>query len=126
MEGCAFALYHNLQVAESQGIKVKTMTSVGGAARSKVWTQIKADVTNKPILIPHYTDSAPLGAAILAGIGAGIYSDFKEAVENVVKIEEHIEPRSKFHSLYCELFEIYQNIYLKLKEDFEHLARIKL
>jgi len=124
MEGCAFALHHNLQIAKLQGVRVGTLISVGGAARSKLWTQIKADVTGKPIMIPHYIDSAPLGAAILAGVGTGVYSSFKEAVESTVKIRECIEPGDKYHSLYQELFEVYQNLYLKLREDFEHLVKI--
>jgi xylulokinase len=124
MEGCAFALHHNLQIAESGGVRVNVLISVGGAARSKLWTQIKADVTGKPIIFPEYTDSAPLGAAILAGVGVGVYPGFKEAVESTVKVKECIEPRGKFHSLYQELFKIYQDLYLKLKEDFEHLAKI--
>ena len=125
MEGCAFALHHNLQIAKLQGVRVDTLISVGGAARSKLWTQIKADVTGKPIMVPYYIDSAPLGAAILAGVGTGVYSDFKEAVESTVKIKECIEPRDKYHSLYQKLFEIYQNLYLKLREDFEHLVKIR-
>jgi len=124
MEGCAFALHHNLQIAESRGVRVNVLISVGGAARSKLWTRIKADVTGKPIMVPEYTDSAPLGAAILAGVGVGVYPGFKEAVESTVKVKECIEPRAKFHSLYQELFKIYQDLYLKLKEDFEHLAKI--
>jgi len=52
-------------------------------------------------------------------------STFKEAVESTVKIKECIEPRDKYHSLYQELFEVYQNLYLKLREDFEHLVKIR-
>lgn len=124
MEGCAFSLYHNLKIAESQGMKIDMLISTGGAVRSKLWTQIKADITGKLITIPDYIDSAPLGAVILAGVGTGVYSNFKEAVKSTVKIRECIEPRSKFHSLYQELFKIYQNLYLKLKEDFEQLTKI--
>lgn len=87
MEGVGFSLLHNLQTAEEAGAYVEGLNSVGGAANSRVWTQIKADITNKTIYVPFSDHATTLGAAILAGVGTGIYKNFDEAVKTTVRIQ---------------------------------------
>ena len=71
MEGVAYSLRHNLEAAKSAGAEVGVMRAMGGSANSHFWTQIKADVTGKPIEVPASDTASTLGAAILAGVGAG-------------------------------------------------------
>ena len=84
MEGTAYALRHNLEVAEEAGAKAEVLKAMGGAANSKLWTQIKADVTGKRIEVPSSDTATTLGAALLAGVGVGVYESFEEAVEQTV------------------------------------------
>lgn len=88
---------------------------MGGAANSRLWTQIKADVTGKIIDVPFTDTATTLGAAILAGVGTGAYKDFNEAVNRTIKIERTHSPDTKNHPIYMEYFEIYLEIYEKLK-----------
>lgn len=118
LEGCAYALHHNLKTAEEAGVKVEELIAMGGAANSRLWTQIKADVTGKVIKVPSSDTATTLGAAILAGVGVGVYRDFKEAVRRTVQITRVHEPDMKAHQIYQQYFEVYLEIYDALKEIF--------
>ena len=85
-------MLHNLKTAEEAGAYVKDLNSVGGAANSRIWTQIKADITNKSINVPGADYATTLGAAILAGVGTGIYGSFDEAVKTTVQIRRVHSP----------------------------------
>ena len=71
MEGVAFALRHNLEVAASAGAAVAELLAIGGATKSPVWMQIKADVTGVPLTVSANENATPLGAAMLAALGTG-------------------------------------------------------
>ena len=97
MEGVGFSLRHNLQVAEEAGVRVSQLRAQGGAANSRLWTQMKADITGKEILVPGSDTAGALGAAILAGVGAGLYQSFEEAVSRTVTIRRSHKPVSYTH-----------------------------
>jgi xylulokinase len=118
LEGCAYALQHNLRTAEEVGVKVDELIAMGGAANSKLWTQIKADVTGKVIKVPASDTATTLGAAILAGVGTGVYKSFKEAVSRSISITRVHEPDMKVHELYEKYYSLYLEIYEKLKDTF--------
>ena len=115
LEGVAFALYHNLVTAQEAGAPVTIMNAVGGAANSRLWTQIKADVTGKVIQVPSSDTATTLGAAILAGVGTGVYSDFEDAVKKTVRITRVQEPDNSRHRLYEHMFTTYHALYENLK-----------
>ncbi len=124
MEGCAFALYHNMQTAEESGIKSDILNAMGGAANSRVWTQIKADVTATLIQVPSSDTATTLGASILAGIGTGVYKTFEEAVERTIQITRIHEPDMKAHDKYMKYYEIYLELYERLKESMKKISEI--
>ncbi|MBR6159778.1 MAG: FGGY-family carbohydrate kinase, partial [Lachnospiraceae bacterium] len=95
LEGVAFALQHNLLTAEETGAKIDVLNAMGGSANSVLWTQIKADVTGRQIQVPASDTATTLGAAILAGIGCGLYKDYKEAVETTITITRTQDPDMK-------------------------------
>ncbi|MEI6102226.1 MAG: FGGY family carbohydrate kinase, partial [Eubacteriales bacterium] len=84
LEGVAYSLHHNLEAAKEAGAMVNEMHAMGGDANSRLWTQIKADVTGKTIKVPSTDTATTMGAAILAGVGTGIYKSFDEAVQLTV------------------------------------------
>ncbi len=97
------------------GIKPDQLIVVGGAARNKFWMQNKADVAGRPIQVPDIGEATPLGAAILAGIGVGLYRDEQEAFERVYKPGQTYEPNPELAPRYAEWFKIYQQLYPTLK-----------
>jgi xylulokinase len=116
MEGCAYALYHNLKTAEEANASADVLNAMGGAANSRLWTQIKADVTGKVIQVPASDTATTLGAAILAGVGTGLYGSFKDAVAQTITVKRVHEPDMKAHRQYMKYFETYLEIYEKLKD----------
>lgn len=124
LEGCAFSLLHNLKTAEEIGVKVDVLNAIGGAANSKLWTQIKADVTGKVIKVPASDTATTLGAAILAGVGTGQYKTFKEAVGRTVNITATYEPDMKKHEIYKKYYEIYIEVYNNLKETMQKISKL--
>jgi len=116
MEGVAFSLRHNLEAAESAGARAEVLRAVGGAANSPLWTQIKADVTGKPIVVPEADAATTLGAAILAGVGTGAYKSFEEAVSAAVTIKRAYEPDEKNRAVYDRGYGVYRALYEKIRD----------
>ena len=115
LDGVAFALRHNLETALAAGAPVTAMNAMGGAANSRLWTQIKADVTGKTMRVPASDTATTLGAALLAGVGTGVYSGFEEAVGRTVRITRVQEPDPAQHSRYQPVYETYLALYENLK-----------
>ncbi len=115
MEGVAFSLEHNLKVAEDSGAKVDILYSMGGAANSRFWTQLKADITGKEIAIPNSDAASTLGAVILAGVGVGIYKDFDEAVAKTIKINRRHSPNKDLYAGYQKMMIKYLELYRSTK-----------
>lgn len=121
MEGCAFALQHNLKTAEETGVQINELVAMGGAANSRLWTQMKADITGKIIRVPTSDTATTLGAAILAGVGTGLYKSFNQAVKDTITITRTHEPDMKAHKAYIHNYEIYLEIYEKLKDTMQKI-----
>lgn len=115
MEGVGFSLRHNLQVAEEAGVRVSQLRAQGGAANSRLWTQMKADITGKEILVPGSDTAGALGASILAGVGAGLYQSFEEAVSRTVTIRRSHKPAEENRPIYEEAYRQYRYLYENLK-----------
>lgn len=115
MEGVAYSLRHNLEIAESVGATIETLRATGGSANSRLWTQIKADVTGKDIEVPQSDLATPLGAAILAGVGVGVYASFDEAVEKTVLVKRTQKHTDQDNRAYDAGYQIYRQLYEQLK-----------
>ena len=89
MEGVACLLR---QYLECIGVKVESVISIGGGAKSPLWCQIKADITRKSITTLKNKEIGCLGTAILAGVGSGRYQSLENAVENLVKSKYVVLP----------------------------------
>lgn len=116
MEGVAYSVRHNLEAAEAAGASVKVLRSMGGSANSLLWTQMKSDITGKPIQVPDSDTATTLGAAILAGVGVGLYRDFEEAVDKTVTVKRVHEPNQEVKAAYDKGYEIYLELYRNLRQ----------
>jgi len=102
------------------GIKTKTIVFAGGASKGALWCQILADVTGCEIKIPKVTEATALGAAMSAGVGAGIYADLKSAAKELVSWDKKYTPNMENHELYKDIKDKWQKAYdvqLKLVDD---------
>lgn len=116
MEGVAYSLRHNLETAEHCGAPAGELTAVGGAANSRLWTQIKADVTGKTIRVPAADTATAWGAAILAGVGAGIYESCEQAAAQTVRIVRVHYPNPENRGVYQNGYQLYLELYEGLQE----------
>jgi xylulokinase len=92
MEGTAFELRWAVEETRAAGVGVTALTMVGGAAKSPVWPRIVADVLGVPVTIPAEKDAAARGAAILAGVGAGLLENAEAGFAAWSGDETSLEP----------------------------------
>lgn len=116
MEGVAYSLRHNLEVAQEAGASAGTLRAMGGAANSRLWTQIKADITGKAIQVPASDAATSLGAALLAGVGVGAYQDFDQAVAATVRVTREHTPNPEHRQAYEQGYRLYRQLYEDLKD----------
>ncbi|CAN5745907.1 xylulokinase [soil metagenome] len=124
MEGAAFGLRHNIDVAATAGFTANSLACVGGGARSAVWNQMKADILNRPLHLPQAATGAPLGDAMVAAVGAGLYPSVEAAVAGMTKKGVTYEPRPEFVARYAALYQVYLKLYPALKDQFKQLAAV--
>ncbi len=116
LEGVAFSFRSIQDWIESCGADVIDVRCVGGQARSEVWNQIKADVLNRPVLVPSVIEAAVLGAAILAALGIGAYASLEEAIAAMVRVSRRLEPDERNAALYARMLEGYRELYPALRQ----------
>ena len=114
MESVCFIVRRNIEVIEDMGVQVKEIRALGGGARSRIWKQIEADITGRPVLTTTNEEAATLGAAILAGKAVGLYSSVEEAVGQMVRIKESFEPTPENMPIYDANFRTYVDLYNSL------------
>ena len=123
LEGSAYAVRDITTQMQAAGIELRELRVVGGGAKSRLWNQIKADVTGLPVNVPEITETTALGAAFLALVGTGAYATLSEASEHIVKIRECIEPDPATQSAYAEAYQRYRQTYFTLLPVFEEAAK---
>ena len=92
LEGVAFSLRDSLTVLDSMGVPAARIRLGGGGARSRLWRRIQADVYGRPVDVPAAEEGAAYGAALLAGVGAGLWGSVDEACAAAVRVAETVAP----------------------------------
>ncbi|MBN1299382.1 MAG: hypothetical protein JW997_06830 [Actinobacteria bacterium] len=100
---------------EASGMEAGKIVATGGAAQNEVWTQNKADITGTTIEVPAIEEATPLGAAIISGIGVGVYKNEAEAHASTYSVSGTYEPNLKNKDLYDEYYPVYKSLYPDLK-----------
>jgi xylulokinase len=117
VEGLDYAFLEMLKsLEEGAGQKAKEITAIGGGTRNEFWMQNKADISGCTVVTSKIAESTALGAAMLAGLGVGLYKSLEEAVNQVKKPGKIFEPNSKLVPVYAEFFEIYKEIHPALRK----------
>ncbi|MGL4649031.1 MAG: xylulokinase, partial [Caldilineaceae bacterium] len=127
LEGAALGLRHNLEAAQAAGVTIESLVCLGGGARSRLWTQIKADVLQRPVWVPEdAADSggAAMGNAILAAAATGLFPSLETAVAAMERPKRLVEPAAALAPLYDGLFAIYRTLHPTLQPAFAALAAL--
>jgi autoinducer 2 (AI-2) kinase len=103
-------------VREVAGIDVDEVVLTPGAAKGFLWPQILADTLGLPVRIPLVKESTALGAAVYAGVGAGLYADAATAAAELARFERRIEPHPPAVAAYADLYEQWLELYRRSLE----------
>lgn len=125
MEGVSYSLCDCNEILKEMGVEVTQMMACGGGGKSPVWRQMLADLYNCTVKTVEMDEGPALGAAILAGVGCGIYPDVETACSRIICEKSSTEPVKEEAEVYAGYHRIYQNLYRSLKDDFKALAGMK-
>jgi xylulokinase len=126
IEAIGFAIRDVVEVMAENGLEIRELRVTGGQAKSPLWNQIKADITQRKILVPKVQDSELLGAACIGLFALSHFDTLAEASEKLVAVDRSFAPNAEVRELYDGLFELYRASYRGLKEVFSKLSRIPL
>jgi xylulokinase len=115
LEGVAFSLRDTLTIFQEIEVPVERIRLGGGGARSALWRQIQADVYGHPVEILAAEEGAAYGAALLSGVGSGVWSTVDEACEAAVRVSAQIEPDKTNAALMVRQYEKFRAIYPALR-----------
>ncbi len=122
MEGVSFGLRDSLELVRLLGVELKELILVGGGSKGALWRQIQADVFGKHVRTVAISDAAPLGAALLAGVGSGIFGSCEEAVRVTVRTADEVAPIEGNAERYEEYYSLYRRLYAANAELFHRLS----
>ncbi|MDO5517393.1 MAG: xylulokinase [Clostridium sp.] len=117
LEGVSFSLKNCLDIIEDMGVKAEDVRISGGGAESAVWRQILSDIFQYPLRTVKASEGGALGAAILAGVGAGIYPSVEEACERIIqKSDNMVMPDTSLKETYDKVYAVYNSLYGRIKD----------
>ena len=123
LEGVAFSLRDGLDVLTGEGIDLTRAAIIGGGASSPLWRQITADILGIPLTVPERSDSS-YASAMLAGIGAGVFSSHADAAAKCVRIVAEVTPNPERHEVYEKHFAVYRQIHDALKPVYKCISEL--
>jgi len=125
MQGVGFSARHLMEhLEQAAGFSCDTLVISGGASRSDLWCQIKADIMNRTLNRVENIDTGAFGVALLAATGVGIYRSLQEAVTKGVVINRSFHPQSATRDRNDALYHAYRESYQQLKPVFDSLYKI--
>ena len=121
LEGVAFAIRDNVDMARAQGLRITNGTLCGGGAKSPLWQTILCNVLNMEIAIPKTEQGPGYGAAMLAMVGAGEWESVAACAEQLVEIKRTLKPQSDLVARYEERYARFKAIYPTVKTLYKTL-----
>jgi xylulokinase len=123
LEGVAFALRDSFEIAKSLGVEVERTRINGGGANSPLWCNIVANILNVKVDKINSKEGPAFGAAILAAVGCGKYSNVEEATEKLIKVVDTIEQDPEIVELYNKKYQVFKDLYPSLKDMFDKMVK---
>ena len=124
LEGVSYSLKDCLEIFGEMGISIDNMMTAGGGGKSALWRQMLADLYACPVNTILSKEGPALGAAMLAGVGGGIYKSVAEACDVVIKEDIIQKPIRQNTEEYNKYYQIYKELYPALKQNFSALQQI--
>ena len=124
MEGVAYSLRDCVEIFREMGISVSDMAACGGGGSSALWRSMLADLYGCGVKTVTSKEGPALGAAILAAVGAGVYSSVEQACDAVVHSKDTTSPDAERAKIYEQYYQLYRSLYPALKESYQKLRTL--
>jgi len=111
LEGIEYDIALNQALLAEAGIEIERHKAIGGAAKSALWMQLKADVLGRPVVVLETTESAALGVALLGARSAGLIDSVSDAAKRFARTGRTFEPDANRSSVYNDRLGIYRDLY---------------
>jgi len=121
LEGVAFAIRDNMEIARAQGINITSSSLCGGGAKSELWQKILCNILNVEVLLLQTEQGPGYGAAMLAMVGCGEFANPKECADKFVKLKKTITPNTDISLRYEERYKKFKEIYPTVKTLYKKL-----
>jgi xylulokinase len=125
MEGITYAMRDSLEIIRGMGVPVNEIRLTGGGARSSMWRQMQADVYGQSVCTLRAAEGPACGAALLAGVGAGVWSTVPEASAAVVRLTARTSPDRKRRAAYEARYPQFRRLYTALRAEFAAMAALE-
>ena len=122
MEGATFAMRDSLEIIRAMNVPVEQIRLSGGGARSRLWRQIQADIYGQDCCTINAAEGPAFGVALLAGVGAGVWSSIEQACEATIEVVDRNTVDAATQAVYDRFYPIYGALYTALKEQFRKIA----
>jgi xylulokinase len=125
LEGVAFGLRDSMELIRDAGLgTIEQVRVSGGGARSPLWRQILSNVLDTELVTVNTTEGAAYGAALLAGVGAGIWPDVDAACDATIQVLDRVVPQPEQAGRYDAFYSVYRGLYATLKPTFDQLTSL--
>jgi xylulokinase len=123
LEGVSFGLKDSFTLIQSAGLgSITQVRASGGGTKGALWRQIMASVLEADLVTVNTTEGAAYGAALLAGVGVGAWSDVRSACTACIKITGSTQPDASQVEIYRKAYSLYQELYPVLKSTFARMG----
>lgn len=122
LEGVTFSLRDCLDILRGMGIPVSEVRASGGGARSALWRQLQADIFASDVVTINATEGPAFGAALLAGVGAGVFPTVPDACAQTIAVTGRVAADPALRDRYERQYQIYRALYPAVREQFRALA----
>lgn len=124
IEGISLGIFDRIHAIEEAGGCAKRIIIAGGGAKNESWRQIITDMVGKPTYISTTEEATALGAAILAAVGAKVYSSVSEACSSMASIGTELLPNANTKEQYYRLYEVFKKSYYANVDIFNDIAAL--
>jgi xylulokinase len=126
LEGVIFSLRDGLELMKTLGVPLEEVRTTGGGGRSSLWQQVQADIYGMEIATLTVEEGPAYGAALLAGVGAGVFGDVGDAVTRCVAVKDVTHPTPAHTDRYEAYYSIYRTLYGAMQPHFHALSHLAL
>ena len=124
MEGVTFSLRDTVEIIRAAGVEISQIRVAGGGAKSALWRQMQADIFGQSVCMTNVDEAPAAGAAILAGVAAGLFPSADQACQAMVQLVSTTEPIAAHTAVYNEYYQTYRGLYQSLRQDFARQAEL--